>query len=85
MVQINQFIRKVVCIPLYIYQRVGKTLFPARCCRFVPSCSSYAIQAIMQRGIFIGFGLTLWRLLRCNPWSKGGYDVTGLTLEKENI
>ena len=44
------------------------------CCRVTPSCSAYAIEAFQKRGFFIGFILTVWRILRCNPFSKGGYD-----------
>ena len=44
------------------------------CCRFTPSCSAYAIEAFQKRGFFVGFGLTVWRILRCNPFSRGGYD-----------
>ena len=44
------------------------------CCRFTPTCSSYAIEAYKKRGFFIGTILTVWRILRCNPFSKGGYD-----------
>ncbi len=44
------------------------------CCRFNPSCSAYAMEAFRKRGFFVGFILTVWRLLRCNPFCKGGYD-----------
>ena len=44
------------------------------CCRFTPTCSAYAIEAFEKRGFFVGFILTVWRILRCNPFSKGGYD-----------
>ena len=44
------------------------------CCRFTPSCSAYAIEAFTKRGFFVGFILTVWRILRCNPFCKGGYD-----------
>lgn len=44
------------------------------CCKYYPSCSSYAIEAIEKRGAFIGFFLALFRILRCNPFAKGGYD-----------
>ena len=44
------------------------------CCRFTPTCSAYALEAFKKRGFFIGFILTVWRILRCNPFSKGGYD-----------
>lgn len=44
------------------------------CCRFTPTCSQYAIEAFEKRGFFVGFLLTVWRILRCNPFGKGGYD-----------
>ncbi len=44
------------------------------CCRFTPTCSAYAIEAFQKRGFFVGLILTVWRILRCNPFSKGGYD-----------
>lgn len=44
------------------------------CCRFYPSCSHYALQAIRIHGVFKGLWLTCRRLLRCHPWSDGGYD-----------
>ena len=43
-------------------------------CRYYPSCSAYGYDAIRIHGVFLGFALTCWRLLRCNPWSKGGVD-----------
>ncbi|MGI6076299.1 MAG: membrane protein insertion efficiency factor YidD [Pyramidobacter sp.] len=43
-------------------------------CRFYPSCSSYAIEALKVHGLPKGLALTLWRLLRCGPWSEGGFD-----------
>ncbi|MBR4100194.1 MAG: membrane protein insertion efficiency factor YidD [Clostridia bacterium] len=44
------------------------------CCRFEPSCSQYAIEAITVHGAFKGSLLAFWRILRCNPFCKGGYD-----------
>ncbi|MCQ2454711.1 MAG: membrane protein insertion efficiency factor YidD [Clostridia bacterium] len=44
------------------------------CCRFQPTCSSYAIEALKVHGLFIGLALTVWRIIRCNPFCKGGYD-----------
>ena len=49
-----------------------------QCCRFTPSCSAYALEAFSKRGFFVGFILTVWRILRCNPFSKGGYDPVPL-------
>ncbi len=44
------------------------------CCRFTPTCSAYAIEAFQKRGFFAGFILMTWRILRCNPFGRGGYD-----------
>lgn len=43
-------------------------------CRFYPSCSDYAVEALRQHGAVRGAGLAAWRILRCNPWHEGGYD-----------
>lgn len=43
-------------------------------CRFQPSCSEYAVMAVAQHGVFHGSALSLWRLLRCNPFGRGGFD-----------
>ena len=48
--------------------------YMAPCCRFYPTCSEYGREALQTHGFFRGLGLTLWRILRCNPWGKGGYD-----------
>ena len=56
-----------------LYQKFISPIKPP-CCRFTPTCSSYAIEAFMKRGFFVGFILTVWRILRCNPFCKGGYD-----------
>ena len=55
------------------YQRLVSPLFPRRC-RYYPTCSEYAVQSIRMFGVSRGFVLATWRLLRCNPWSKGGVD-----------
>ena len=44
------------------------------CCRFAPSCSEYAVMSLQRYGLFKGVALTVWRLLRCQPLCKGGYD-----------
>ena len=56
-----------------LYQKFISPLTPP-CCRFTPTCSAYAIEAFTKRGFFIGLILTVWRVLRCNPFCKGGYD-----------
>lgn len=44
------------------------------CCRFAPSCSEYAVQSLQKYGLLKGMTRTVWRLLRCQPLCKGGYD-----------
>jgi uncharacterized protein len=51
---------------------ISPLLLPS--CRFLPSCSDYAIEAIERHGALPGLGLALWRLARCNPWGGSGYD-----------
>ena len=43
-------------------------------CKFVPSCSEYACECFSHYGFVKSFGLTIWRIARCNPWSQGGHD-----------
>ena len=43
-------------------------------CRFVPTCSAYAVEALRRYGLIVGLGLATWRILRCNPFCPGGYD-----------
>ena len=60
-------------LPIKAYQRVISPLTPPTC-RYYPSCSAYAVTAIQAHGAGKGFLLGTWRVLRCNPWSKGGLD-----------
>jgi uncharacterized protein len=66
-------LRSIAVLPLRVYQRLISPAFGARC-RYYPSCSEYAAQAIQRFGILRGLVLAGWRLLRCNPWSQGGFD-----------
>ncbi len=50
-------------------------LYPHGYCRFHPTCSEYGVMTIQKRGLFIGSVVVAWRILRCNPWSKGGIDL----------
>jgi putative membrane protein insertion efficiency factor len=59
--------------PIRFYQRFISPYTPPTC-RFTPSCSQYAIEAIRKHGPFKGFALAVWRILRCNPWGGSGYD-----------
>ena len=56
-----------------LYKKLISPIKP-QCCRFTPSCSTYALEAFTKRGFFAGMILTVWRILRCNPFCKGGYD-----------
>jgi hypothetical protein len=56
-----------------VYQYVLSPMLGQRC-KYYPSCSNYAIGALREYGLLRGFGLAGWRLLRCNPFSNGGYD-----------
>lgn len=56
-----------------LYRKFISPLKPS-CCRFTPTCSAYAIEAFQKRGFFVGLILTTWRILRCNPFCKAGYD-----------
>jgi putative membrane protein insertion efficiency factor len=66
-------LRSLFIAPIRIYQRVFAALGGNRC-KYYPSCSEYAAQAIEEFGILRGLILAGWRLLRCNPWSHGGFD-----------
>jgi putative membrane protein insertion efficiency factor len=70
----------LVLAPIRLYQRFVSPALPRRC-RYHPTCSAYAVQAISAYGILRGAVLAAWRLLRCNPFSHGGYDpVSAQTL-----
>jgi putative membrane protein insertion efficiency factor len=58
---------------VYLYRYTVGVLFPGGC-KYHPSCSQYAIDALRRYGLFRGVVLAGWRLLRCNPWSRGGVD-----------
>ena len=66
---------KTFCI--FLIQLYRKYLSPLKgtpSCRFTPTCSEYALEAYRVHGFFVGTALSLWRVLRCNPFGKGGYD-----------
>ena len=58
---------------VWFYRVTFGTLFPTTC-KYHPSCSEYAVQALRRHGLVRGSVLAGWRLLRCNPWSRGGFD-----------
>lgn len=66
-------IRRIFILPIRFYQLCISPMLPASC-RFVPTCSQYAIEAIMKHGIFRGSYLAIRRILRCHPRGGSGYD-----------
>jgi putative membrane protein insertion efficiency factor len=58
---------------VWCYRLTFGALFPTTC-KYHPSCSEYAVQALRRHGLVRGSILAGWRLLRCNPWSRGGFD-----------
>lgn len=63
----------LLILPIRLYQKYISPLTPASC-RFTPTCSQYAIEALRKHGPIKGLGLAIWRILRCNPWGGSGYD-----------
>ena len=63
----------LILAPIRLYQRFISPALPRRC-KYYPTCSAYAVEAIRAFGPVRGSVLAGWRLLRCNPWSRGGYD-----------
>ena len=64
---------RMLTVPIVAYRRYVSPALPARC-RFYPSCSAYAQEALARHGAVRGTGLAIWRLLRCHPFHPGGYD-----------
>ena len=67
------FAARMLVLPIIAYRRWISPALPARC-RFHPTCSAYALGALTRHGALRGTGLTVWRLLRCQPFHPGGYD-----------
>ena len=73
--------QKLAIAIIHLYQKTLspdhgplKALHPHGYCRFYPTCSNYGIDAINKHGVIKGGLKTCWRIIRCNPWNKGGYD-----------
>ena len=63
----------ILLAPIIFYQRCISPFTPPSC-RFTPTCSQYAKEAIIKHGPIKGLRLAIWRILRCNPWGGNGYD-----------
>ena len=72
--KIHTALCRSILIPVYLYRKFLSPLKGQSSCRFTPTCSQYCIEAVMEWGILIGLALTIWRLLRCNPFCRGGAD-----------
>ncbi|MDQ2760443.1 MAG: membrane protein insertion efficiency factor YidD [Actinomycetota bacterium] len=66
-------LRSIATLPIRVYQRLISPALGSRC-KYFPSCSQYGVDAVARFGILRGVVLAAWRLLRCNPWSDGGFD-----------
>lgn len=71
--KLSQCVAWLLILPVRGYQRYISPLTPPAC-RFTPTCSQYAIEAIRKHGPVKGLALAIWRILRCNPWGGCGYD-----------
>lgn len=71
--RLRSLARTAVKAPLLVYQRAISPALPRRC-KYEPTCSRYALEAIDSHGVLRGIVLASWRVLRCNPFSHGGYD-----------
>jgi len=69
----GRWVAEVLILPVRFYQRFISPLLGNRC-RFAPSCSQYAMEALRVHGVFRGTALAVWRILRCNPFGRSGYD-----------
>jgi putative membrane protein insertion efficiency factor len=70
---VKRALHAIVLAPIRLYMRMISPALPRRC-KYEPTCSAYAVQAIRELGLFRGSILAVWRLARCNPFSHGGYD-----------
>lgn len=66
-------LNRLLKFPIHLWRRMIAPVLPP-CCRFYPSCSEYALQALDRHPCHHALGLIVWRLMRCNPWHPGGYD-----------
>ena len=72
--RISNLPRFVLLALIRLYQNTLSRGLPANTCRFYPSCSHYGYQAIYKHGVIKGSLMAVWRILRCNPFNRGGYD-----------
>ncbi len=71
--RINSGIKQIFIFPIRVYKKIISPILPDSC-RFSPSCSVYAVEAIEKHGVILGIFLAIYRIIRCNPFCKGGND-----------
>lgn len=71
---LRNFPRIVLLVFIRLYQKIVSPALPSNTCRFYPSCSHYGYQAVYKYGAIKGLFMSIWRILRCNPFNPGGYD-----------
>ena len=76
--------KRVLIALVRFYQRAISPYKGGSCCKYIPTCSNYAIEAFERFGAVKGFFLAAYRLLRCNPFSRGGYDPVPEKKEKHS-
>ena len=75
--RLRSAIRRILTYPLILlvrFYQLGISPLKPPSCRFTPTCSQYAIEALRKHGPIKGLALAIWRILRCNPWGGSGYD-----------
>ncbi len=77
--------KRVFLFVIRFYQKYLSPLKRTGCCKYIPTCSEYAAQAITRYGALKGSVLALWRILRCNPFSAGGIDPVPESMPKINL
>lgn len=71
---LHRLLVSIVLLPVVVYRRFISPMKRVPTCRFLPTCSEYAMDAVKMRGVVVGSGLAMYRVLRCNPLFHGGYD-----------
>lgn len=72
--KVHSALEEIILIPVKLYRKFFSRLKPQPTCRFRPTCSEYAIEAVREWGIIVGTALAVFRIIRCNPFSEGGDD-----------
>lgn len=73
MEMLKKILTQLLLLPIYFYRHSISPMFPPSC-RYTPTCSQYAVEALRKHGPFKGLWLAIKRILRCNPWGGSGYD-----------